>query len=132
MEPLWIFINTNQLIYFIPLMSVDFPANALVLFKVLSFANGDLLLLVLLYDHTIGHFIPDSMTSAYSPNFALLGYESTSLIDNAGIFYSFLILQLLSILLLFLFGKILNQSFARCCSRCANRMLCNPLIRTFF
>lgn len=69
MEPLWIFINTNQLLFYIPLMQVNFPGNALVLFKVLSFANGDLLLLVLLYDHTIGRLIPEGSSSAFAPNF---------------------------------------------------------------
>lgn len=132
MEPLWIFLNTNQLLFFIPLMSVDLPANAVVLFKVLSFAHGDLILLVLLYDHTIGKFIPESSKPPFAPNFELLGFETTSLLDNVGIFYSMLGLQLLFIVLFLFFSKLLNSTLARCCYKSLDKMLWSPLIRTFF
>ena len=45
MESLWALINVNQLIAFMPLMSITFPPSAIVLFKILAFVNGDILIL---------------------------------------------------------------------------------------
>ena len=50
---MWNLINTNQLIYFVPLMSIPIPPMSLILFNVLAFANGDLLPFVYLYEHTV-------------------------------------------------------------------------------
>lgn len=74
MEPLWVLINTNQLIFMAPLISVSFPLNSIVLFKVLSFVNGDLLLFVIIYRSTVGKLIGSSASSPYQENFAVLGY----------------------------------------------------------
>ncbi len=53
----------------IPLMSVKFPANAVILFKILNFANGDLMLFELIYENTIGRYLSPSTTPPFSPNF---------------------------------------------------------------
>ena len=65
MEPLWVLINTNQLIFMIPLMAVNFPLNSIVLFKVLSFAHGDLLLFVIIYRSTVEKYIGSSSSGSY-------------------------------------------------------------------
>ena len=45
LESMWVLVNANQLISFMPLMSVSFPPNTLILFKLLAFFNGDIYLL---------------------------------------------------------------------------------------
>lgn len=52
-SPVWNLINTNQLIYFVPLISIPIPPMSLILFKALAFANGDLLPFVYLYENTV-------------------------------------------------------------------------------
>ena len=44
-EYLWALINVNQLIAFMPLMDIKFPPSALILFKIIAFVNGDILVL---------------------------------------------------------------------------------------
>ena len=56
MESMWVLICINQLISYFPLMSVSFPPNMLLLFKVLSFFNGEVYVLVLAYDYSFGLF----------------------------------------------------------------------------
>ena len=53
-SPVWSLISTNQLIYFVPLMSIRIPPVSLLLLQALAFANGDLLPFVYLYKHTVG------------------------------------------------------------------------------
>ena len=54
MESLWVLVNVNQMIAFMPLMTIQFPANTLPLFEVLAFLNGDIVLLQLAYEKTMG------------------------------------------------------------------------------
>ena len=56
MEAMWVLICLNQLISYFPLMSISFPSNMLLLFKILSFLNGDMYILVLAYDYSVGLF----------------------------------------------------------------------------
>lgn len=42
------------MIAFMPLMSIHFPRNALLLFKLLAFLNGDILILQRAYDASLG------------------------------------------------------------------------------
>lgn len=124
-------INTNQLIFMIPLISVNFPLNSIVLFKVLSFANGDLLLFVIIYNSTVGKYISSSDSGPYHKNFEVLGYETMGLFDNAGIFYCLLLFQLFVLTVISISAKICCGSMASHCTRCMNR-LCGSLIRTYY
>ena len=45
MEPLWALINLNQVIYLFPLLSLNLPANSLLLFRALSFFQGHFIFL---------------------------------------------------------------------------------------
>ena len=54
MESMWVLISLNQLVSYMPLMSVSFPPNLLLLFKMLSFFNGDVPILLLAYDKSVG------------------------------------------------------------------------------
>lgn len=49
MESLWALINVNQMIALMPLLSIAFPPNALLLFRILALFNGDILILQKLY-----------------------------------------------------------------------------------
>ena len=74
MEALWSLVSVNQLIALMPLMDIKFPANAFLLFQVLSFVNGDVYLLNELYDRTFGSVLKFKGTSApYNQQFELLG-----------------------------------------------------------
>ena len=42
MEPLWSLVNLNQLLFFLPLLSLEFPKNTQILFQGLAFASGDM------------------------------------------------------------------------------------------
>lgn len=53
-------LSTNQLIFVMPLISINFPANSIIFFKLLAFSHGDFLLLKMLYDVTLAPFFPDS------------------------------------------------------------------------
>lgn len=57
MESLWALINTNQMIAFMPLMHIHFPSVTLLLFKILAFLNGDILLLQMGYDLSVGRVL---------------------------------------------------------------------------
>ena len=115
-------------------MSISFPSNVLALFQILSFANGDFLLVVMLYDLSFGRLFPSEQLpeSPFTPNFLILGYETNSLLENCGIFFFLLLIQGLLLLLFFVGGKICCHSCALRCFRCARGMLCAPFIRTFF
>ena len=56
MESMWALICVNQLISLMPLMSVSFPSNMLLLFNLLTFFNGDIYLLLLAYHYSVGLF----------------------------------------------------------------------------
>ena len=57
MEALWALISVNQLISLMPLLNINFPGNAFLLFQVLVFVNGDIYILNELYYHTIGRLL---------------------------------------------------------------------------
>ena len=54
LEAMWGLINTSQLVFYIPLMGITLPPNTLYLFQFLAFFNGDLYILVRLYELSIG------------------------------------------------------------------------------
>ena len=54
LEAMWGLINASQLVFYIPLMQIILPANSLYLFQFLAFFNGDLYILVKLYELTVG------------------------------------------------------------------------------
>ena len=54
LEAMWGLINISQLVFYIPLMRITLPANSLYLFQFLAFFNGDLYILVKLYELTVG------------------------------------------------------------------------------
>ncbi len=60
MDSLWILINADQLLYFSPLISIKLPQNTLILFKILSFAMGDLYAFETLFSHTFGRLVPET------------------------------------------------------------------------
>ena len=135
MEALWALVNVNQMIALMPLMSISFPLNTLLLFKILAFLNGDVLILQQAYALSVGRllrFPPES--SPYNERFSLLGYESVKLLDNSGVFIlTWLILMLF--LLLALFIHLLFRRGRPCCRHCSRSMvLCvlwSPFLRTF-
>ena len=64
----------NQLISYIPLMSISFPSNMLLLFNILTFFNGEVYLFLLAYDYSVGLFFDfPGETFPYNDRFALLG-----------------------------------------------------------
>lgn len=69
LQPLWGFINSNQLIYFIPLIGVSLPRNAMTLFKVLSFVNGDFYVLELAYRNSVGRSFESVTDSPFNSRF---------------------------------------------------------------
>ena len=69
MESLWSLINLNQLVFLFPLLSLDLPSNSLLLFQALSFAQGDMIILVYLYSLSVGRLIPSSLSSPYNSRF---------------------------------------------------------------
>ena len=74
MEPMWVLISINQLISYMPLMSISFPSNLLLLFNILTFFNGDIYLLLLAYDHSVGLFFDfPGEPFPYNERFGLLG-----------------------------------------------------------
>ena len=123
------------MIAFMPLMSIHFPANSLLLFSILSILNGDILILQQAYDHTLGRVLLfQSDPLPYNERFQLLGYESVRLLDNSGVFvltwvalFSFLFVALL-------LRKSCERS-GKCCQSVTNRMVhCvvwSPILRTF-
>ena len=54
MESMWVLICVNQLISFMPLMAITFPSNMLLLFNLLTFFNGELYILLMIYDYSVG------------------------------------------------------------------------------
>ena len=75
MEPLWSLINLNQLVFLFPLLSLDIPSNSLLAFKILSFAQGDLILLQFLYTYSFQYIFPSSSSEPYNSRFELLGKD---------------------------------------------------------
>ena len=74
MESMWVLISTDQLISYIPLMSISFPSNMLLLFNILTFFNGEVYLFLLAYDYSVGLFFDfPGETFPYNDRFALLG-----------------------------------------------------------
>ena len=74
MEPLWTLINLNQAIFLFPLLSLDLPANSLLLFQTLDFALGDFFFFDLIYSATFEPIYPSSPSpTPYSSNFQSLG-----------------------------------------------------------
>ena len=58
LESLWVLVNVNQMIAFMPLMNIHFPPNTILLFKFLAFLNGDIYILQKAYDFTVGRALP--------------------------------------------------------------------------
>lgn len=77
MESMWVLICINQLISYMPLMSITFPSNMLLLFNILTFFNGDIYVLLLAYEYSVGLFFNFPGESVpYNDRFALLGIVS--------------------------------------------------------
>ena len=57
MESLWTLMNAYQLIALMPLMRINFPPNAILLFKTLAFINGDLYVLQKAYSNSFGRVL---------------------------------------------------------------------------
>ena len=57
LEAMWGLINASQLVFYIPLMQIILPANSLYLFQFLAFFNGDLYILVKLYELSVGRIL---------------------------------------------------------------------------
>ena len=123
------------MIALMPLMNITFPLNTLLLFKILAFLNGDVLILQQAYALSVGRLLRfPRESSPYNERFSLLGYESVKLLDNSGVF----ILTWLLLLLFLLLALCLRRLFRRsgpCCRHCTRRMvLCvvwSPILRTF-
>ena len=43
----------------LPLLNIEIPKNAMILFKILAFANGDTYLLIKVYQYTLGLLLPE-------------------------------------------------------------------------
>ena len=54
MESLWTLLHAYQLIALIPLMTINFPSNTLLFFRVCAFANGDIFILQYVFDNILG------------------------------------------------------------------------------
>ena len=65
---MWVLVNVNQLIAFMPLMSIHFPANTLLLFEFLAFLNGDILLLERAFEFSLGRSYSE-VSSPYNERF---------------------------------------------------------------
>ncbi len=67
-------VNVNQLIALMPLMSIPFPANTMLLFHILAFLNGDVFILQQAYDHSAGRLLVyPKENPAFNNRFKFLG-----------------------------------------------------------
>ena len=121
---MWGLINTSQLVFYIPLMQVSLPPNALYLFQFLAFFNGDLYILVKLYELSVGLIFDTSTGGRASPShFASMDMESTLLLSNAGLLLTVYSVILFLILLTFFLKRCLrHRSLNSKSSRCIHRM----------
>ena len=69
----WAILNLDQLIFFAPLMNLSLPRIIFVLFRVLSFAVGDIFLVQIFYHYTIGSFLTKPSLNPFSSNFLRSG-----------------------------------------------------------
>ncbi len=67
-------------------MSLHFSHSSLAFFRILSFAHSDLFLLELLSDNSLHRLVSTSSSDPFAPNYALIGYESSNLLDNLSVF----------------------------------------------
>lgn len=58
------------MIALMPLMNIPFPANTILLFKLLAFLNGDIFIFEKAYDYTVGAMLPfPEEPHPYNPQF---------------------------------------------------------------
>ncbi len=72
-------VNVNQMIAFMGLLAVPFPANTYPLFRFLQFLNGDIFVLEKAYSYSIGLLFPPASTPPFNSRFELLGASSLTL-----------------------------------------------------
>ena len=69
----WVILNLDQLIFFAPLMDLKLPRIVFVLFRVLSFAVGDIFVVQIFSDILLGPLLHEPPSNPFSSNFLQLG-----------------------------------------------------------
>ena len=57
MEPLWVVVNTNQLVLTARLMQTKFPKATNIMFQGLNFLNADISILEFIYERSVGKLL---------------------------------------------------------------------------
>jgi hypothetical protein len=92
MSRLWQLINVLQLITIMPLLNLKFPTEFLTLCQILI-KNAQLDLIP--PEYSVSKLVEDFVNAQFgNPNFALLGYETESLIENLKQFINMIIVIL--------------------------------------
>ena len=113
MELMWSMVNTLQIIYYIGLMSLLYPAHVNVFFGYLALANANNVLLSYITSSIFGNSI--NVWNPTSPWFEFLGMQNNSFIGNASdklpLIVGILIYFIIILILYFLTLKIKRNNF---------------------
>ena len=66
-------INFNQLVFFAPFMSLRLPSLTFLVLQTLSYAVGDLYILVYIYNSSFGRIFSQLSGPSFSSNFEAMG-----------------------------------------------------------